>query len=37
VRYREQLNSAGSPSELVTSSYQFAPGTELARVAHLVQ
>jgi hypothetical protein len=36
VRYREQLNSAGSPSELVTSSYQFAPGTELVRAAHVV-
>jgi len=36
VRYREQLNSAGSPSELVTSSYQFMPGTELARAAHIL-
>jgi hypothetical protein len=31
VRYREQLNSAGSPSELVAAEYQFTPGTELAR------
>jgi hypothetical protein len=31
VRYRTQLNSAGSPSELVTAEYQFTPGTELAR------
>jgi len=28
--YRAQLNSAGSPSELVTTDYQFTPGTELA-------
>jgi hypothetical protein len=32
-RYREQLSSEGSPSELVTTSYQFSPGTELDRVA----
>jgi hypothetical protein len=25
-----QLNSEGSPSELVTTDYQFVPGTELA-------
>jgi hypothetical protein len=31
VRYREQLNSAGSPSELVAAEYEFTPGTELAR------
>jgi hypothetical protein len=30
VRYRDQLNSEGSPSELVTTDYQFVPGTELA-------
>lgn len=36
VRYRQQLNSSGSPSELVTTSYQFAPGTELARIAQIV-
>jgi hypothetical protein len=29
--YRDQLNSAGSPSELVTANYHFTPGTELAR------
>jgi hypothetical protein len=29
--YRDQLNSAGSPSELITADYQFTPGTELAR------
>ncbi len=31
VQYRDQLNSAGSPSELVTTDYQYTPGTELAR------
>lgn len=31
LRYRDQLNSAGSPSELVAADYQFTPGTELAR------
>jgi hypothetical protein len=31
ARYREQVNSEGSPSELVTTDYQFTPGTELAR------
>jgi hypothetical protein len=31
IRYREQLNSEGSPSELITTEYQFTPGTELAR------
>jgi hypothetical protein len=29
VRYREQLNSQGSPSELVATDYQYTPGTEL--------
>jgi hypothetical protein len=33
MRYREQLNSQGSPSELVTNDYQFTPGTELERAA----
>jgi hypothetical protein len=30
VRYREQLNSAGSPSEVVAAGYKWKPGTELA-------
>lgn len=33
ITYREQLNSAGSPSELVTTDYTFTPGTELNRAA----
>jgi hypothetical protein len=33
IRYRDQLNSQGSPSELVTASYTFTPGTELNRGA----
>ncbi|HEY0478426.1 MAG TPA: hypothetical protein VGD37_12965 [Kofleriaceae bacterium] len=31
TRYRDQVNSAGSPSELVAADYHFTPGTELAR------
>lgn len=30
VRYREQLNSQGSPSEIVAAGYVYRPGTELA-------
>lgn len=33
MRYREQLNAEGSPSELITNNYQFTPGTELERAA----
>ncbi|MBA3539850.1 MAG: hypothetical protein H0T79_09490 [Deltaproteobacteria bacterium] len=33
IRYRDQLNSEGSPSELVTTDYQYTPGTELERTA----
>jgi hypothetical protein len=33
LQYREQLNSDGSPSELITNEYQFTPGTELERAA----
>jgi hypothetical protein len=29
VRYREQLNKDGSPSEIVAEGYQYRPGTEL--------
>lgn len=31
VRYREQVNADGSPSETVAAGYQWAPGTELRR------
>jgi len=31
IAYREQVNSQGVPSELVTVSYEFTPGTELNR------
>jgi hypothetical protein len=30
VRYRQQLNSAGSPSSAVAEDYKWQPGTELA-------
>ncbi|HWV38056.1 MAG TPA: hypothetical protein VN033_06220 [Vulgatibacter sp.] len=30
LRYREQLNSEGSPSEMIAEGYRWAPGTELA-------
>ena len=30
VRYREQLNRNGSPSEVIAAGYQWKPGTELA-------
>lgn len=30
VRYREQLNSKGSPSETIAAGYKWKPGTELA-------
>lgn len=33
VRYRDQLNSEISPSELVSNDYQYTPGTELNRAA----
>lgn len=31
LEYREHLNSEGSPSEAVSTGYQWTPGTELAR------
>jgi rubrerythrin len=31
VRYRQQLNSEGSPSQTVAAGYQWTPGTELNR------
>ncbi|MDX2093349.1 MAG: hypothetical protein SFX73_36230 [Kofleriaceae bacterium] len=31
IAYREQMNSQGIPSELVSADYQFTPGTELNR------
>jgi len=30
LRYRDQLNSEGSPSEMIAEGYRWAPGTELA-------
>jgi hypothetical protein len=33
LAYRAQLNSEGSPSELVSADYQYTPGTELNRDA----
>jgi hypothetical protein len=30
-QYREQVNAAGSPSETVSATYQWTPGTELMR------
>jgi len=33
ILYRNQINSDGSPSEIITSEYQFTPGTELERAA----
>jgi hypothetical protein len=30
LTYRDHINSEGSPSELITTSYTFTPGTELA-------
>jgi hypothetical protein len=29
LRYRERMNSGGSPSEAVAAGYRWAPGTEL--------
>jgi hypothetical protein len=29
AKYRDQLNSQGSPSEIVASGYRWSPGTEL--------
>jgi hypothetical protein len=33
IRHRQQLNSQGSPSEIITAGYRFTPGTELDRIA----
>lgn len=33
IEYRDQLNSAGSPTDTVAAGYQWAPGTELTRKA----
>jgi hypothetical protein len=35
LAYREQMNRDGSPSETVSATYRWAPGTELARTALL--
>lgn len=37
LEYRTQLNSEGSPSEIVSATYRWTPGTELAREAELVE
>ncbi|WP_437574917.1 hypothetical protein [Sorangium sp. So ce887] len=36
LAYRQQMNSAGSPSEIVAAGYQFTPGTELSRRAEKI-
>ena len=33
LRYREHLNSEGSPSEIIAAEYRYTPGTELDRAA----
>jgi hypothetical protein len=33
LAYRQQMNRDGSPSEMVSATYHWAPGTELARAA----
>jgi hypothetical protein len=35
LAYRKQMNRDGSPSETVSATYHWAPGTELARAASL--
>jgi hypothetical protein len=37
VRYREQVNSEGSPSETVSAGYRWSPGTELHEMAAEVE
>jgi len=37
VRYREQLNSKGSPTETVAAGYRWTPGTELVDRAASMQ
>lgn len=34
LRYREQMNSEGSPSSIVSAGYVYRPGTELAAAAN---
>jgi hypothetical protein len=34
IAYREQLNSEGSPTELVAASFRWRPGTELTGTTH---
>jgi hypothetical protein len=36
ISYRAQVNSEGSPSDLIGADYQFTPGTELDRVASTI-
>jgi hypothetical protein len=33
IAYREQMNSEGIPSELITTDYHFVPGTELEELS----
>ena len=35
IAYREQMNADGSPSSIVSATYRWTPGTELARVVPL--
>lgn len=32
LAYRAQMNSKGSPTEVVSDGYAWAPGTELSRI-----
>ena len=34
LAYRKQMNRDGSPSETVSATYRWSPGTELARAAN---
>lgn len=37
IAYRDQLNSEGSPSEIVTAGYRWQPGTELVAAARAAE
>lgn len=37
LAYRQQMNSEGSPSETVSATYRWSPGTELARAGPLLK
>ena len=36
IVYRNTLNADGSPSEMATAGYRWAPGTELSAIADLI-